>query len=748
MMPNSFILQFSKTNKSSLKLAGGKGANLGEMYNSGFPVPNGFVITSRAYFHFLTQTSLISKIASSLSGMESEKSSELNRAAKEIQLSIKNAKMPESIAQEILSSYKTLVPDAKVAVAVRSSATAEDLPEASFAGQQDSYLDIKTEDELLKRVQDCWASLFGSRAIYYREQKGFSHFKVGIAVVVQVMVESESSGIMFTVDPLSGNQDHLTIEAGFGLAQPIVSGEIVPDQYVVRKSEHKIVTKNIIPQPWQLINKKKYKISSPHQKQQKLTDQLILELAKIGQKLESHYHKPQDIEWALFHNKLFIVQTRPITTLKSMVPVDLSLPESIPSLLIGLPASPGIATGPVRHVRDPKEIYKVKTGDILLTSMTDPDYVPAMKKAVGIITDLGGRTSHAAIVSRELGIPAIVGTKTATKVLKESQIVTLDGLTGRIYDGDQTSKIISKSNKNTAQNANLKTATKLMVNLADPGRAFEIARQEVDGIGLLRAEFIIAQIGIHPKYLIARGRESFFVEQLVTGIAAFCEAFIDRPVIYRATDFKTNEYRSLKGGDKYETVESNPMLGFRGAFRYLADDRVFNLELEAIKKVREKHKNLQLMIPFVHSPSELKGVKKLISASGLKRSETFKLFLMVELPVNVILLDDFIDLGIDGVSIGSNDLTMTILGVDRDNQLVASAFNEMHPAVLWAIEKTIKTARKRGIYTSICGQAPSVYPELTELLIQYGISAISVNPDAITQTRKLIYLAEQKLLKK
>ena len=411
-----------------------------------------------------------------------------------------------------------------------------------------------------------------------------------------------------------------------------------------------------------------------------------------------------------------------------------------------------MVSGPVRLVPDVKLLDKVKKGDIMVTDMTTPDFVPAMRRAAGIITNRGGLTSHAAIVSRELGVPCIVGTSTATKILKDGMIVTLNGATGDIYKGSVyksqatilKSQIISKS-----QNSNLKTATKVYVNLAEPERAVELSKLNVDGVGLLRAEFMMGNIGVHPKKMIADGKTQEYINKLAHDLEIFCKAFSPRPVIYRASDFKTNEYRHLKGGDLYEPEESNPMLGFRGAYRYIKSPEVFDMELEAIKIVRNKHHltNLYLMIPFVRTPAEMMEVKRLVSTAGLIRSGNFKLYMMCEIPSNVILLDEFLDIGIDGISIGSNDLTMMIMGTDRDNEEVAAEFDERNPAVLWALEKIVKTCIKRGIACGICGQAPSQYPELVEKLVNWGITSISVNPDAIDRTREIIYHNEERLIK-
>ena len=757
-----YIRWFDQLGKEDIDIAGGKGANLGELTSAGIPVPPGFVVIADAYFNFLEHNRLRSQIHQLLSSVDVLDPAQLRQASQKVRHLLDHAEMPPAVSAEIFSAYHQLNIDhwnlgSNIPVAVRSSATAEDLPDASFAGQQESYLNISGDSNVLLKVKECWLSLFGERSIFYRVQKKFDHFKVGIAVPVQQMVQSEVSGVMFTIDPITQDKNLLVIEAIYGLGDYIVQGVVTPDHYEVSKSDLEIRSRQISNQEVMEVRKtlgvKQLPVPRSRRKHQKLSDKYIIELAKIGKKVHHHYFFPQDIEWALYKDRLFITQSRPITTLgekQSAVPADLTKNLG-KSILTGAPASPGIASGPVRLVPDTKHLDKVKTGDILVTDMTTPDFVPAMKRASAIVTNRGGLTSHAAIVSRELGVPCVVGTTTATKFLKEGMIITVNGVTGEVFKGSlprSSIQVAQSDPKKPPPDSLLKTATKIYVNLAEPDLAEKISTIHVDGVGLLRAEFMIAGIGIHPKKLIAEGKSLQFINKLAQDIGIFCKAFHPRPVIYRATDFKTNEYRALKGGEKFEPEESNPMLGFRGAFRYIKTPEVFNLELEAIKLVRHKMdlKNLHLMIPFVSTVFELTEVKKLVAAAGLYRSSSFKLYMMVEIPANVILLDDFIDVGIDGVSIGSKDLTMLILGIDRDNSEVASQFSELNPAVLWALEKTIKTCVKRGILCSICGQAPSQYPDLVEKLVSWGITSISVNPDAIARTREIVYHCEEKLI--
>jgi pyruvate,water dikinase len=744
------VLFFKDVDKDSLPEVGGKGANLGEMTQAGFPVPNGFAVTVASYDIFLEENLISQKINDILKVTNVDNPEELNSTSEKIQKIILHSDIPSQVKKEILRAYwKLSGAFQKSLVAVRSSATAEDLPGASFAGQQATFLNIRGDTNLLLAVRECWASLYTARAIFYRVQNKISHEKVKISVIVQKMVQSEVSGVMFTIDPVTNDKDRIIIEAVWGLGEMIVQGSVVPDRYVVQKETFDILSKEISDQSIQLVKKgletKQMEVPKSIRDKQKLSDDEIIKLAKIADKLQKHYYFPQDIEWAKEKDKLFIVQTRPVTTVKEAKKKASSDYKTADApILTGAGASPGIGTGAVRILKSPKEINKVKDGDVLVAPMTSPDYVPAMKKASAIITDEGGQTSHAAIVSRELGIPCVVGTKEATHVLKDESIVTVDGSRGFVYLGGKVKIVEKKITPDTVKD--LKTATKIYVNLAEKELASEVARRNVDGVGLLRAEFMIAGIGIHPKEAIKNKKQGDFIEKLAKDMQVFCKAFYPRPVVYRATDFKTNEYRSLPGGESWEPVEANPMLGFRGAYRYIQSPEVFNLEIQAIKRVRSKYNNLWLMIPFVRSPLELQKVRRLVATEGLFESPTFKFWMMVEIPVNVIQIEDFIKVGIDGVSIGSNDLTMLTTGTDRDNAEVANAFDERSPAVLWSLRRVIKKCRKHGVTTSICGQAPSSYDDLVYKLVRYGVTSISVNPDAIDRVRSVVYEAEKELV--
>ncbi len=740
------IVWFDEVTKKDVLLVGGKGANLGEMTNAGIPVPPGFIVTSDTYFDFLRQAKLTDKIRQLLEPVDVNNSKQLQQVAAEVRQIISGAAMPPEIAKEIEQAYIKM---GRGLVAVRSSATAEDLPEASFAGQQRTFLNVQGEKEVVIAVQECWASLFEARAIFYREQQNYDHFKVGIAVPVQRMVQSEASGVIFTLEPITSDQSKIAMEAVLGLGEMIVSGEVTPDTYIVSKDELKITSKEIARQEWKLIRNEggkgeeaniRVSLTLQEQAQQKISDDEIITLARIGKRLEDWYQTPQDIEWAKENNTLFIVQTRPVTTIREKV-AKVRPEITAPVLLSGAPASPGMASGPVKLISDASQIDRIKDGDILVAEMTTPDFVPAMKRAAAIVTDRGGRTAHAAIVSRELSIPCVVGSGKATTTLKDGQVITVDGSSGKIYNG----KIEITTETETRASIEIKTKTKLLVNLAQPELANRVATRDVDGVGLLRAEFMVAEIGEHPSYMISQNRGHEFVDKLAQGLTAFAEAFQPRQVVYRTNDFKTNEYRALKGGEKYEADEENPMLGYRGASRYITDVDTFKLEIEAIKKVREKYKNLWVMIPFVRTVNELTQTLKIMEAEGLKRSEDFKIWMMVEVPSNIILLEKFIAAGIDGISIGSNDLTQLTLGIDRDSAKLADTFDERDEAVMMSLERAIKVSRSMGITSSICGQAPSVYPELTQKLVEWGITSVSVSPDMIDQTREIIARVEERL---
>jgi len=790
------VYWFNELSKKNLAEAGGKGANLAEMANMGLPVPPGFIVSSGAYFDFLDANGLRDVISEETGKLDVNDERALGRASEAVKAAIIGARMPKDTAAEITRAYNKLcgvsvMPAAsqEVPVAVRSSATAEDLPEASFAGQQATFLNIKGSDNLVKSVQECWASLFEARAIYYRIQNDFEHLKVGIAVVVQKLAFSDKSGIIFTANPVTGAEDEIVVEGGVGLGEAIVSGSVTPDSFIVSKENMQIKSRVIGRQDRMVIraaNGTEWKnVPEALQSRQKLSDAEVLGLAGYAKKIEEHYGKPQDLEFAIEGKKLFIVQSRPITTLKKTAAAKAlrqaneaeqsrrvearsrptgAQPASTESaaatggsegkvLLKGAPASPGRASGPVCVVVGAKEGYKVRKGDVLVARMTSPDFVPAMKRAAAIVTDEGGMTCHAAIVSRELGVPCIVGTETATRVLKDGMVVTVDAVAGIVTEGAMAAQEQAAAAAAVVSNGNggsVTTGTKIYVNLAEPELAEQVAGRDCDGVGLMRAEFVIAGLGKHPMALLKEGKRDEFVDAMARGMRKVCAAFHPRPVIYRANDFKTNEYRGLEGGAEFEPQEENPMIGYRGCFRYVKDPVIFQMELEAMKRVREQYKlrNLWLMIPFVRTVHELEVCKKLVEDAGLHRGYDFKFGIMCEVPSTVIMAEEFCKVGIDFMSIGSNDLTQLMLGVDRDSPTVAEDFDERDPAVLRSVENVIKSCHKHGVKVSICGQAPSNYPEFAEALVEYGIDSMSVNADIIEKTRRIVASAEQRFLLK
>lgn len=774
-MKNKYIVWFEEVHKDDIGLVGGKGANLGEMTNARLPIPYGFVVTSHTYFKFIRESKLDGKIKQLLSLVNVDNPHELQQAADHIQDLIMKADMPEDTAKTIVEYYEelpmkeekyfskemSLVHESKhkikstykdVLVAVRSSATAEDLPGASFAGQQETYLNVKGESHLLHKVKECWASLFTPRAIYYRHQQGFDHFKVGLAAVVQRMVESDKSGIAFSIDPVTNDKHKIVIEAIFGLGEYIVQGKVTPDHYEVDKRSFVILKKDLKYQNLKMVKagtgNKEVKLTKKEGSVQKIKDEELIKIAVLVKDIEDHYYFPQDIEWAIEGERAFIVQSRPITTIKeqSTSQHEAATGGASAPIVIGSPASPGIGVGPVKVIHSPREIDKINKGDVLVAPQTNPDYVPAMKKAAAIVTEKGGRTSHAAIVSRELGIPAVVGAENATKILKNEMVVSVNGESGEVFKGSILASSKSKAqSQNPKHHSHLKTITKVYVNLAEPEQAEKVAKMDCDGIGLLRAEFMIAGIGVHPKEFIKKKKEALFVKTLTRELQTFVKAFAPRQVVYRATDFKTNEYRHLAGGKMYEPHEENPMLGFRGASRYVAWPDVFQLELTAIQNIWEMgYTNLHLMIPFVRAPWELVKIKSMISQFGLTNLPGFKLWIMVEVPACALYLEEFLKIGVDGVSIGTNDLTMMLLGVDRDNENVAHIYDERSPVVEQVLEYIVNTCREYGVTCSICGQAASDYPDLVEKLVKAGITSVSVAPDAIDRTRDLIHQIEKK----
>lgn len=750
-----FVLWFNQIGKNDVSKVGGKCANLGEMVSkTNVPVPPGFAITAQAYDYFIKANKLHQRIDAELKSVKDKNDTEtLNHVGKRIREMIVRARIPKELELEILAAYHQLQKKVKkkLFVAIRSSATAEDLPGASFAGQQETYLNIIGDRKVIESVKRCYSSLFTNRAIFYRIQKGFSHQKISLSVAVQMMVESKASGVMFSLDVRNGNPNVVVIEGAWGLGEYIVQGTVTPDNFVISKKNLKIIERKVNVKPVMLKNKRsggtiEKRVPPAQRKKPALSDSQAKELAKYAILLEKHYHIAQDSEWALDEelDKLFLVQTRPETVWSERTAKGQTRTIAVKKpLLRGLAASPGVGAGKVKIIKNLKELYKIQKGDILVTKMTSPDMVPAMSKAAGIVTDAGGTTSHAAIVSRELGIPCVVGTEKATHMFKENQEITVDGNAGAVYDG------LMKIENHVEKIEHVpKTKTKVYVNLGIPDEAKKIAKMPVDGVGLMREEFILAsEIGEHPLAMIEHGRSEEFIDKLARGIRTVAKEFYPRPVVLRLSDFKTNEYRALKGGEKYEPEEANPMLGWRGCSRYITPsfEPAFRLELRAVKRARSVFKNIHIMLPFPRTIAEVKKIVEIMKDEGLERSRSLKLWLMAEIPSNIFLADKFSDY-CDGFSIGSNDLTQLILGVDRDSELLGKMgeFDERDEAVKRAIKHLIEVAHNHGRSVSICGQAPSEYPEYTKFLVDNHIDSISVNPDVIMRTKKLVAEAEGK----
>jgi pyruvate, water dikinase len=767
MNKQEFVLWFKDLGKEDIPLVGGKCANLGELIGKvGVPVPNGFAITAYAYKFILEKTKAKEKIESILSGVDITDMDRLSEASHQIREHIENMPIPAEIEKDILKKYQELCKKSgrsNLPVAVRSSATAEDLPGASFAGQQDTYLNI-TGKTLMESVKRCWSSLFTPRAVVYRKEKGFSDDEVLISVAVQELIFSKASGVMFTLEPVSGANDKVVINASWGLGEAVVSGQVNPDEYIVQKKSYKIIEKQISKKDRQIISDKtggtKW-VSLPPVMQMKstLSDKDIVRIAQYGVQIEKHYGVPQDIEWAIDdRGKIFILQARPETVhgdrkeTKETGGREEIMDKEV--LVKGIGVSPGQASGRVQILLKVKEMASFQPGDILVTEMTTPDWVPAMKIASAVVTNLGGKTCHAAIVSRELGVPCVVGTENATKALKNGQTVTVDGQKGFIYKGSVAAKEEAKTASASAvdMTAQIVTATKVYVNLAIPEIAKKVAREtNADGVGLLRAEHLMLGIGKHPRLLLEEGGDKVMIDKFAQGVGQVAEAFFPRPVVYRFLDFKPDEFLELPGGEKYERkhVGPNPMIGYRGEFRYTKEDDIFRLELRAIRKAREEMglSNIWVMVPFVRTLDVFRKTVKIMIEEGLdhRNDSSFQLWIMVEVPSAVFMIEEFCREGIDGVSFGTNDLTMLVLGVDRNDTSVQELYDERNLGVLRAIAYTMAVCRKHGVTTSICGQAPSVYPDYLEFMIRNGCTSISVNPDTAVSARKGVAVLEQKI---
>ena len=749
-----YVVKFEDLNKSDIGIAGGKGANLGELTQAGIPVPPGFVVTAQAYEKFMEEAGINNRVMSILEEIDINDTKALQAAAEEIKAIINEAPIPEDMVVLILEAYNQLcqkVGEDDTDVAIRSSATAEDLPEASFAGQQDTFLHVSGNEEVIEYIRKCWASLFEARAIFYREENNFEHSKVYIAVVVQKMANADKAGVMFTVNPSTGEEIAL-IEGSWGLGESVVSGDVTPDNYQVDKKDNDIINVTISDKKVMYTNDENgtsVKVEVPEEKRNErvLSDEELIELTEMGKRVQAHYGEPMDTEWAFERDNLFLLQARPITTLGDVeAKADDDESSDLGDVLVrGLGASPGMASGKVKIVFDIDELDKIKDGDIMVTTMTTPDMVPAMRRASGIVTDEGGVTCHASIISRELGIPCVVGTGSATSTLEENSGVTLDGKKGLVFEGISETKEEAVAVQGTVEAAPIITVTEVKANVSMPEAAEKAAATGADGVGLLRTEHLMLTSGIHPGKFIADGREDELIDTIAENVQIVADAFYPRPVWYRTLDAPTDEFITLEGGEN-EPREHNPMLGWRGIRRELDQPEILKCEFKAIKKLHEKgYTNIGIMIPLSQSPAELVQAKALCSEIGFEPHKDVDFGMMVEIPAAAIMIDEYIKIGIDFVSLGTNDLTQYTLAVDRNNEFVAKHYSEEHPAVMKLIERTIRKCAEAGVKCSICGQAGSV-PHIVEKLVGFGISSVSSNTDAIADVRKTVARAEQKII--
>jgi pyruvate, water dikinase len=748
METQTYVRDIASLRITDAEEAGGKGANLGELVAAGLPVPGGFVVMRAGYLESMQAGG----VAAELAALHSEgltrvdNSGRLDELCHRMRGLVAKAGVEDTVRDQVLASYRRL--GANVVVAVRSSATGEDGRDASFAGMNQTITNVAGEDALIDAVQTCWASLFSPRVLTYRSSRGFSA-DPAMAVVVQQMVAPEQAGVAFTKDPSTG-EDHVVIEAALGQGEVVVSGKVQPDTYVVDKESFQVLDSQVGYQAFKIVagpdGADTTVTLEPAQANSRVLDDAALrKIAELAVAVERHNGCPQDVEWAISSGTTWLVQARPITTLGK--PAGDSRQHNV--LILGLPAAPGSASGPVRILLRPEDGNRLTDGEVLVAPMTNPDWLPTIRRAAALVTETGGMTCHAAIVARELGVPCVVGARNATTKLHDGTMITVDGVHGQVTAGRAAAPQLSVTDRLTAPlSAATVTATKVYVNLAMPDTAETVAAQDVDGVGLLRAEFMLTQAlsGRHPRDLIARGEQAGLVSAMVESVGRIASAFNPRPVVYRATDFRSNEFRGLVGGDKYEPVEHNPMIGYRGCYRYVKEPDLFALEMEAIARVREQNPNLHLMIPFVRTRWELQECLALVDASPLGRQRGLHRWVMAEVPSVMHWLPSYVGMGIDGVSIGSNDLTQLMLGVDRDSEVCAELFDESDPAVLDAIGQIISTARTLGVSSSLCGQAPSTNPMFAEHLVRFGITSVSVNPDAAAAARRTIAGAEQRLL--
>jgi pyruvate,water dikinase len=782
-MRKDLVIWFEGLRKTDIPSVGGKNANLGELTSAGLPVPPGFAITAYSYKKFIEETGISAKIYEIINETVTnpDDPAQYELASKRIRELSEATPMPKDVENAIRVAYEELGRKLNlkdVFVAVRSSATAEDLPDASFAGQQETFLNMRGIKEILLATVRCWSSLFTPRAIFYRNEKGFAHEKVFISVGVQKMVNSRAAGVMFTLNPVTGDMSQIVIEGNHGLGEAVVSGAVTPDDFVVDKQSMRMIERRLAKKTVQYIRDPKTgstihaEVPAEIQEKPCVSDEEIMKLAELAKRIEKHYGKPQDIEWAIDRDiqppaNMFIVQSRPETVWSGQAMTKGETEETKPTetlkvVVKGIAAGRrGYGAGTAKVVSDPTTAAKMmKKGDILVTDMTNPDYVPFMKLAGAIVTNKGGVTCHAAIVSRELGIPCVVGTEKATQLMFTGKEYTVDSRSGVVYEGILKSMMekpaVAVGSQATVVTSVVQsapvTATKIYMNLGVPEKVEEYKDLPFEGIGLMRTEFILASaIGEHPMHFVETGEGQRFVDKLAEGIATVARTIQPRPVVVRFSDFKTNEYRELKGGEKYEIVEANPMLGWRGCSRYISQwyDKAYRLECQAIVKCRKEWglKNVWVMLPVVRTLWEAKAVLEIMRQEGLERSKDFKVWFMAETPSIAILADEFSKI-VDGFSIGSNDMTQGILMIDRDSERLGAMgyFDERDPAVERIIAHLIRVAHENGATVSICGEGPSNLPDFAEFLVRVGIDSISVNNDAVVATRKLVASIEQKII--